>query len=303
MIFFNVVFVLRVNVDLLVINCLYNLFCCIVIVLQYEECCCQYFIWEVKLILVFQDEVFVMVDGNEGFQFLFYYILFKCKLVRDFKEVYDSLCMLGVVWFYINSWLEVSFCLFYKIYYVVFSLIFLEVIEWSLKVICFYYVLLLFSDEKFLLGEFFIDCFFVLVWVIKIIFVVKNLQQLVQDVDLVLLQVFQFVVYLVYWGKVIVIYLLCENNVYMLFFNVSVCLYFLLVEQFFYQFLFYDLLFVFVKFFLLVFLLEFRNFLVFVVQEIQFIQMVVWMLQCWFFIQLYIYVCLMVLFSEEEFCL
>lgn len=38
------------------------------------------------------------------------------------------------------------------------------------------------------------------------------------------LQVFQLAAHLVYWGKAIIIYPLCENNVYMLSPNASVCL-------------------------------------------------------------------------------
>lgn len=37
-------------------------------------------------------------------------------------------------------------------------------------------------------------------------------------------QVFQLAAHLVYWGKAIIIYPLCENNVYMLSPNASVCL-------------------------------------------------------------------------------
>jgi len=38
------------------------------------------------------------------------------------------------------------------------------------------------------------------------------------------MQVFQLAAHLVYWGKAIIIYPLCENNVYMLSPNASVCL-------------------------------------------------------------------------------
>lgn len=38
------------------------------------------------------------------------------------------------------------------------------------------------------------------------------------------LQVFQLAAHLVYWGKAIIIYPLCENNVYMLSPNANLCL-------------------------------------------------------------------------------
>ncbi|XP_024205355.1 GATOR1 complex protein NPRL3 isoform X5 [Pan troglodytes] len=188
MILFNVVFALRANADPSVINCLHNLSRRIATVLQHEERRCQYLTREAKLILALQDEVSAMADGNEGPQSPFHHILPKCKLARDLKEAYDSLCTSGVVRLHINSWLEVSFCLPHKIHYAASSLIPPEAIERSLKAIRPYHALLLLSDEKSLLGELPIDCSPALVRVIKTTSAVKNLQQLAQDADLALLQ-------------------------------------------------------------------------------------------------------------------
>ncbi|XP_063555900.1 GATOR1 complex protein NPRL3 isoform X5 [Gorilla gorilla gorilla] len=188
MILFNVVFALRANADPSVINCLHNLSRRIATVLQHEERRCQYLTREAKLILALQDEVSAMADGNEGPQSPFHHILPKCKLARDLKEAYDSLCTSGVVRLHINSWLEVSFCLPHKIHYAASSLIPPEAIERSLKAIRPYHALLLLSDEKSLLAELPIDCSPALVRVIKTTSAVKNLQQLAQDADLALLQ-------------------------------------------------------------------------------------------------------------------
>ncbi|XP_017366323.1 GATOR complex protein NPRL3 isoform X3 [Cebus imitator] len=188
MILFNVVFALRANADPSVINCLHNLSRRIATVLQHEERRCQYLTREAKLILALQDEVSAMADGNEGPQSPFHHILPKCKLARDLKEAYDSLCTSGVVRLHINSWLEVSFCLPHKIHYAASSLIPPEAIERSLKAIRPYHALLLLSDEKSLLSELPVDCSPALVRVIKTTSAVKNLQQLAQDADLALLQ-------------------------------------------------------------------------------------------------------------------
>nr|CAI94886.1 chromosome 16 open reading frame 35 [Homo sapiens]CAI95612.1 chromosome 16 open reading frame 35 [Homo sapiens] len=290
----------QANADPSVINCLHNLSRRIATVLQHEERRCQYLTREAKLILALQDEVSAMADGNEGPQSPFHHILPKCKLARDLKEAYDSLCTSGVVRLHINSWLEVSFCLPHKIHYAASSLIPPEAIERSLKAIRPYHALLLLSDEKSLLGELPIDCSPALVRVIKTTSAVKNLQQLAQDADLALLQVFQLAAHLVYWGKAIIIYPLCENNVYMLSPNASVCLYSPLAEQFSHQFPSHDLPSVLAKFSLPVSLSEFRNPLAPAVQETQLIQMVVWMLQRRLLIQLHTYVCLMASPSEEE---
>ncbi|XP_059271858.1 GATOR complex protein NPRL3 isoform X7 [Mustela nigripes] len=188
MILFNVVFALRANADPSVINCLHTLSRRIATVLQHEERRCQYLTREAKLILALQDEVSAMADASDGPQSPFHHILPKCKLARDLKEAYDSLCTSGVVRLHVNSWLEVSFCLPHKIHYAASSLIPPEAIERSLKAIRPYHALLLLSDEKSLLGELPLDCSPALVRVIKTTSAVKNLQQLAQDADLALLQ-------------------------------------------------------------------------------------------------------------------
>ncbi|OXB74514.1 UNVERIFIED_CONTAM: hypothetical protein H355_001896 [Colinus virginianus] len=301
MILFNVVFALRANADPSVINCLHNLSRRIAIVLQHEERRCQYLTREAKLILAIQDEVSAMSETTEGPQSPFHHILPKCKLARDLKETYDSLCTTGVVRIHINNWLEVSFCLPHKIHYVATNFIPPEAIEKSLKSIRPYHALLLLNDEKSLLNELPLDCSPALVRVIKTTSAVKNLQQLAQDADLALLQVFQLAAHLVYWGKAIIIYPLCENNVYMLSPNASVCLYSPLADAFSCQFRGHNLPSMLSKFSLPVSLSEFKNPLVPPVQETQLIQMVIWMLQHRLLIQLHTYVCLMVPPNEEEF--
>ncbi|XP_028905019.1 GATOR complex protein NPRL3 isoform X1 [Ornithorhynchus anatinus] len=299
MILFNVVFALRANADPSVISCLHNLSRRIAIVLQHEERRCQYLSREAKLILAIQDEVSAMAETGEGPQSPFRHILPKCKLARDLKEAYDSLCSTGVVRLHINSWLEVSFCLPHKIHYVAANSIPPEAIEKSLKAIRPYHALLLLSDEASLLGELPVDCSPALVRVVKTASAVKNLQQLAQDADLALLQVFQLAAHLVYWGKAIIIYPLCENNVYRLSPHASVCLYSPLARQFSSRFPGHDLPSVLAKFSLPVSLSEFKNPLAPPVQETQLIQMVVWMLQRRLLVQLHTYVCLMVPPAEE----
>ncbi|XP_029431883.1 GATOR complex protein NPRL3 isoform X2 [Rhinatrema bivittatum] len=300
MILFSVVFALRANADASVINCLHNLSRRIAIVLQHEERRCQYLTREATLILAIQDEVTAMAETKGGPQSPFHHILPKCKLARDLKEAYDSLCTTGVVRLHINNWLEVSFCLPHKIHCVASKFIPPEAIERSLKAIRPYHALLLLNDEKSLLSELPLDCSPALVRVIKSTSAVKNLQQLAQDADLALLQVFQLAAHLVYWGKAIIIYPLCENNVYMLSPNANVGLYSSLADQFSCQFPGHVLPSVLAKFSLPVSLSEFKNPLAPPGQEPQLIQMVVWMLQHQLLIQLHTYACLMVPPKEED---
>ncbi|AWP19135.1 putative nitrogen permease regulator 3-like protein-like [Scophthalmus maximus] len=300
MILFNVVFALRANADPSVISCMHNLSRRIAIALQHEERRCQYLTREAKLMLAVQDEITTTTESDGSPQSPFRQILPKCKLARDLKEAYDSLCTTGVVRLHINNWLEVSFCLPHKIHRIGGNHIPPEALERSLKAIRPYHALLLLESEKALLSQLPLDCSPAMVRLIKTCSAVKNLQQLAQDADLALLQIFQIAAHLVYWGKAIIIYPLCENNVYMLSPHANISLYSPLAEQFAQQFPGHDLPTMLAKFSLPVSLAEFRNPLEAPAQEAQLIQMVVWMLQRRLLIQLHTYVCLLVPPSEDE---
>ncbi|XP_010873161.1 GATOR complex protein NPRL3 isoform X2 [Esox lucius] len=300
MILFSVVFALRANADPSVISCMRNLSRRIAVALQHEERRCQYLTREAKLMLAVQDEVTTMTETDGSPQSPFRQILPKCKLARDLKEAYDSLCTTGVVRLHINNWLEVSFCLPHKIHRVGGNHVPPEALERSLKAIRPYHALLLLDSEKALLAQLPLDCSPALVRLIKTCSAVKNLQQLAQDTDLALLQIFQIAAHLVYWGKAIIVYPLCENNVYMLSPHANISLYSPLSEAFGQQFPGHDLPSMLAKFSLPLSLSEFRNPLDALVQEAQLIQMVVWMLQRRLLIQLHTYVCLLVPPGEEE---
>uniref|UniRef100_A0A8C6TB98 GATOR complex protein NPRL3 n=1 Tax=Neogobius melanostomus TaxID=47308 RepID=A0A8C6TB98_9GOBI len=290
---------IQANADPSVISCMHNLSRRIAIALQHEERRCQYLTREAKLMLSVQDEITTMTENGNP-QSPFRQILPKCKLARDLKEAYDSLCTTGVVRLHINNWLEVSFCLPHKIHRIGGNYIPPGALESSLKAIRPYHALLLLESEKVLLSQLPLDCSPAMVRLIKTCSAVKNLQQLAQDADLALLQIFQIAAHLVYWGKAIIIFPLCENNVYMLSPHANICLYSPLAEQFAQQFPGHDLPSMLAKFSLPMSLSEFRNPLEAPAQEAQLIQMVVWMLQRRLLIQLHTYVCLLVPPSEEE---
>uniref|UniRef100_A0A8C5CX06 GATOR complex protein NPRL3 n=1 Tax=Gadus morhua TaxID=8049 RepID=A0A8C5CX06_GADMO len=299
MILFSVVFALRANADPSVISSMHKLSRRIAIALQHEERRCQYLTREAKLMLA-GICVGVSACTDESPQSPFRQILPKCKLARDLKEAYDSLCTTGVVRLHINDWLEVSFCLPHKIHRIGGNYIHPEALEQSLKAIRPYHALLLLDSEKALLNQLPLDCSPAVVRLIKTCSPVKNLQQLAQDADLALLQIFQIASHLVYWGKAIIIYPLCENNVYMLSPHADICLYSPLAQLFAEQYPNHDLPSVLAKFSLPYSLAEFRHPLEAPVHEAQLIQMVVWMLQRRLLIQLHTYVCLLVAPSEDE---
>ncbi|XP_019721871.1 GATOR1 complex protein NPRL3 [Hippocampus comes] len=290
--------ILAANADPSVISCMQNLSRRIAIALQHEERRCQYLTREAKLMLAVQDEITTVTEMSP--QSPFRQILPKCKLAKDLKEAYDSLCTTGVVRLHINNWLEVSFCLPHKIHRIGGNYIPPEALERSLKAIRPYHALLLLESEKALLGQLPVDCSPAMMRLIKTCSAVKNLQQLAQDTDLALLQICQIAAHLVYWGKAIIIYPLCENNVYMLSPHANIYLFSPQAEQFAQQFPGHDLPSTLAKFSLPVSLAEFRNPLEAPAQEAQLIQMVVWMLQRRLLIQLHTFVCLMVPPAEDE---
>uniref|UniRef100_A0A8C6L6G3 GATOR complex protein NPRL3 n=1 Tax=Nothobranchius furzeri TaxID=105023 RepID=A0A8C6L6G3_NOTFU len=297
--------IIQANADPSVISCMHNLSRRIAIALQHEERRCQYLTREAKLMLAVQDEIttvsLILMSVGGCPQSPFRQILPKCKLARDLKEAYDSLCTTGVVRLHINNWLEVSFCLPHKIHRIGGNYIPPEALERSLKAISRpYHALLLLESEKALLSQLPLDCSPAMVRLIKTCSAVKNLQQLAQDADLALLQIFQIAAHLVYWGKAIIIYPLCENNVYMLSPHANISLYSPLAEQFSQQFSGHNLPSMLAKFSLPVSLAEFRSPLEALAQEAQLIQMVVWMLQHRLLIQLHTYVCLLIPPGEDE---
>ncbi|XP_072884345.1 GATOR1 complex protein NPRL3 [Hemitrygon akajei] len=299
MILFNVVFALRANADPSVIGCVHTLSRRLAVVLQHEERRCQYLTREAKLMLAIQDEVSAMSDGD-GSQSPFHHILPKCKLASDLKQAFDSLCTTGIVHLHVNDWLELSFCLPHKVHRLGPDCIPPHAIEKSLKAIRPYHALLLLDEEKALLGQLPVDCSPALVRVIKTTSAMKNLQQLAQDADLALLQVFQLAAHLVYWGKAIIIYPLCENNFYMLSPDADIYVYSPLAERFSRRFPGNNLLSVLSKFSLPTSLSQFKNPLAPPMQEAQLVQMVIWMLQHRLLTQLHTYVCLLAPPSEPE---
>ncbi|KAM7147474.1 GATOR1 complex protein NPRL3 isoform 4-T4 [Molossus nigricans] len=249
MILFNVVFALRANADPSVINCLHNLSRRIATVLQHEERRCQYLTREAKLILALQDEVSAVADGECSWSLLPQHHRADSISRQDTNPALRiwklRCCMMAfhagqalpagpgaaghaslgrghaegparILSWQANDGPQSPF------HHILPKCKLARDLKEAYDSP--YHALLLLSDEKSLLGELPLDCSPALVRVIKTTSAVKNLQQLAQDADLALLQVFQLAAHLVYWGKAIIIYPLCENNVYMLSPHASVCL-------------------------------------------------------------------------------
>ncbi|XP_033631245.1 GATOR complex protein NPRL3-like [Asterias rubens] len=212
---FNVVFVLHASADPSVVGCYHDLSKRLVVALKHEERRCGYLSHQAVIMMSAHDEVAAMPEDAE--ESPFYIMLMKSKLCTDLREVFMGLCEKGVCHVFINHWIEVSFCLPHKVHNVdqMFT-IEPKIIEQSLLAIRPYHAILLLEDDKELLASLPRDCSPSIRRAITMSSPLKSLQQLSQDTDLALSQVFQIVGHLVYWGKATIFYPICGSNVYIL---------------------------------------------------------------------------------------
>lgn len=55
-------------------------------------------------------------DSHQNFQH-FEKILTHCSLAKDLKRVFEDVCTTGIVKLKVNGWIDVSFCLPYKVHH------------------------------------------------------------------------------------------------------------------------------------------------------------------------------------------
>ncbi|XP_063962050.1 GATOR1 complex protein NPRL3-like [Lytechinus pictus] len=212
---FNVVFVLQASADWSLVHCYQDLSKRLALALKHEEKRCGYLSHQAVIMVRAEDEVAGQPEDCK--ESPFHLMLQRSKLTQDLRDVYEGLHKNGIARVYINNWIEVSFCLPHKVHNVS------EVItikhngiEKSLGAIRPYHAMLLLEDPNTLRASLPRDCSPALHRIIHIATPLKRLQQLSQDADLALSQVFQLVGHLVYWGKATVIYPICGSNVYIL---------------------------------------------------------------------------------------
>ncbi|XP_077979856.1 GATOR1 complex protein NPRL3-like isoform X2 [Glandiceps talaboti] len=288
MILFNVVFALQGDVVQSVVHCYHDLSKRLSLALRHEERRCGYLSNQAKIMLSVHDEIAALPEDMAESPFRM--MLPKSKLCRDLKDVYENLCNSGVVSIRINNWVQVSFCLPHKVHNVEQMHIEPDVIEKSLRAIRPYHAVLLLGDENRLLDVLPADSSPSLTRVVKTTTPLKSLQQLSQDCDLALSQVFQIAGHLVYWGQATIIYPLCETNVYVLSPNCDLHVNSQLVEEFTSKFPGQSLTAVLSDFSLPLPLGEHRNLLGFEQQQVEQVRTVVWLLQNRLLVQLHTYV-------------
>ncbi|BFZ18500.1 hypothetical protein BsWGS_21538 [Bradybaena similaris] len=217
----NVVFVLRAQVAESVVSCYQELAQQLTVAIAQEEKRCQYLTKEAKIIMTAFEET--NVNGDDDIVAPLKQIILLSNLARELKSAFDSLQTCGQVLFYMNQWIEINFCLPHKIHamHTPGRTIQLESIYSEFFIRCLSYVrpyhgILLTKSVKVLLNILPLDSSPSLIRLIRLTTPLKNLKVLALETDLSITQIYQLVCHMIYWGFAMLIYPLCQSNIYVL---------------------------------------------------------------------------------------
>ncbi|VVC28910.1 Hypothetical protein CINCED_3A017105 [Cinara cedri] len=218
----NVVFALDAFARRQIADCYHNLSKAIGVALRHEENRCGYLSNQIKEMVYIHDtmttgsDCSIDLDASYDHDPHFEKICKTCTLAKDIKKVFDEVTTTGVVNLKVNNWIEVSFCLPHKVhnFYKDRQLFDPASINTCLKQIRPYHGILLMCDRRELLDKLPQDTSPSMIRLINMYSPVKSLQTLSADADLTLAQVFSIAGHLIYWGNAIIIFPLCETNLY-----------------------------------------------------------------------------------------
>jgi len=204
---FHLVFAIPASASYSLILCYHDFSKIISLVLRHEEYRVGYLSQQAASLLGARDEV-----ESEWYDTG----LASSQLAQEIQRIHHQLCREGEVRQYINKWVEVSFCLPQKLHTKYFPDILAtpELIYQCLENMKPYHAIILLEDKHILLDSLSTDASSALRRLITHASPEKSLKTLAVDLDLSLMQVFQLTGHLLYWGRVTLIYPLCENNQY-----------------------------------------------------------------------------------------
>jgi len=213
---FHIVFALKAVSNYSVVQCYHELSHRIGLALKHEEKRVGYLNQQTKCLIAAMDEVITLPEDQQ--EHLFSLAVDRSNLAKDIQTIYHNLCSTGEIRLYINKWIELSFCLPHKLHkiYLPNSSVEPESIFQCLESLRPYHTLLFLLDKNELLESLSTDASPALRRLIRQSSPLKSLRTLSVDTDLSLMQVFQLTGHLLYWGKVTVIYPICESNIYVL---------------------------------------------------------------------------------------
>ncbi|BES94395.1 Nitrogen Permease Hypothetical protein amino acid transport activity 3 [Nesidiocoris tenuis] len=210
----NVVFSLQALASHSIVKCYYGLSKSLGIALRHEERRCGYLSEQVQIMTAAHEDR--SEDANNDNYNPFELIAEQCSLAKDLEKVYNDLINYGQIHLRINGWVYVGFDLPQKVHHLhnrgvkVSS----EALKQHMEKLRPYHGILLLVDPSFLIDTLFPDCSPTLIRLVKIYTPLKSFQVLAADADLTLRTVCNLACHLVYLGKAIIIYPICESNVY-----------------------------------------------------------------------------------------
>ncbi|XP_065205710.1 GATOR1 complex protein NPRL3 [Planococcus citri] len=288
----HVVFALKASAEYSVVKSYYDLSRRIGVAIRHEEKRCGYFGKEMKLMTSTDEMISSSGDANNDTQSSFDVIASQCSLARNLKYVYESLCSTGKVHFRLNNWIEVSFCLTQKAHsiYMTNFTVSPEDIDRCLQNLKPYHGLLLLEDINTVLNSLPPDASPSLIRFLKVYSPLKNFQMISADSDLTIAQVFNLIGHFLNWGSAMIIYPLCESNIYVIAPGAGITSNSPLTEKFAQQFPEHNLLEVMEEFSLPSTMVHKLNPLTHPEEQAVLVQMVAWMLRHRLLMQLHTYV-------------
>uniref|UniRef100_A0A336LA23 GATOR complex protein NPRL3 n=1 Tax=Culicoides sonorensis TaxID=179676 RepID=A0A336LA23_CULSO len=211
----NIVFALYAQASYSIVKCYYELSKRLGSALTFEEKRCEYLSKEMALMLKIHDTVEQEKHLSKD-SCAFTRIIDESSLAQCLRDVHLELCNSGLLNITINQSLTLCFCLPQKAhqFHKPGSMVEPEAIDKCLNSLKPYHGMLLLVDPIDLL-----DCIppcgaRILLQLIEVYNPLKSLQNMASDAEMLIEHVYTLVGHLVYWAKAIVIYPLCESNVY-----------------------------------------------------------------------------------------
>ncbi|CAH0386603.1 unnamed protein product [Bemisia tabaci] len=290
----NIVFALQAIASHSIVKCYYDLSKQLGIALRHEEQRCGYVSEEMKTMIAIHDATATRpeeasLDGHES---PFDMILKQCSLARNLKTVYEDLSSSGKTHLRVNKWIQASFCLPQKVHQCHRKgfMVEPEMIDNCLKNLRPYHGILLLTDQYKLLETIPPDASPALTRLIKMYSPIKSLQTLSADADLTLKQIFHLVGHLLYWGDALIIYPICDSNVYVMSPDAPTYSHSPLIEQFSESFPGHNLLQVMSEFSLPMSMRQKISPLCQPHEQAELVQILVWLLQHRLLLQLHTYI-------------
>lgn len=216
----NIVFALLASASYSIVKCYYELSKRIGAALVFEEKRCEYLTKEMSLMLKIHDEVASAMESERESREIcaFTRILEESSLAQCLKNIHSEFCSSGLLNITINQSLTLCFCLPQKAhqFHKKDAKVEPEQIDKCLVALKPYHGMLLLVDPIDLL-----DCVppngaRILLQLIEVYNPLKSLQNMASDAEMEIEHVYILVGHLVYWAKAIIIYPLCETNVYVI---------------------------------------------------------------------------------------